>query len=161
MINFRTGNVFDKAFVAGLGLKAIDGISEVIGGIWLLLVNPARLQTWAGIIFAPELREDPNDFIANHILHWTAHFKQGAVLFAAVYLLSHGVVKLVVVVEILRGKLWAYPGLIVLTSIFAAYQIYHMAVNGGSLEFVVLTIFDLLIIALTFIEYAKTRTRFS
>ena len=159
MIDFRAGTVLDTAFAIGLVLKAIDAVGELVGGLWLLFLDPIRLQAWLGMIFAPELQEDPQDFIATHILHWTAHFKQGAVHFAAVYLLSHGIVKLVVVVEILRGKLWAYPGLIVLTSLFAGYQIYHMATVGVSLEFMALTIFDLLIIALTAGEYAKLRSR--
>lgn len=154
---FRARTSLDKAFAIGLVLKAIDAIGELIGGLWLLLVSPQQLQRWAGIIFAPELREDPRDFFATHVLHWAAHFQQGTILFAAIYLLSHGIAKLVVVVEILRGRLWAYPGLIVLTAAFAAYQIYHIAVSGVTFGFMALTAFDLLIIALTTAEYAKLR----
>ena len=66
--------------------------------------------------------------------------------------------KLVVLVEIVRGRLWAYPGLIALTALFAAYQLYHMAVTGLSAGYLALTLFDLLIIALTTVEYAKLRS---
>lgn len=159
MFHLRTKTTLDKAFAIGVALKAIDAVSELIGGLWLLFVSPEQLQDWAGIIFAPELREDPRDFIATHVLHWTAHFQHGAVVFAAVYLLSHGLAKLVVVVEIVRGKSWAYPGLIILTALFVAYQIYHMARTGVSLGYLVLTAFDLMIIALTVAEYARLRTR--
>ncbi|MEO6966844.1 MAG: DUF2127 domain-containing protein [Rhodanobacteraceae bacterium] len=157
MIHFQVQTRLDRAFAIGIGLKAVDAVIEIVGGLWLLFLHPEQLQDWAGIIFAPELREDPTDLIATHALHWAAHFKEGAVLFAAVYLLSHGVAKLVVVVEILRGRLWAYPGLIVLTSLFVVYQIYHMWRGGLSLSFVAMTLFDLLIIALTVAEYAKLR----
>lgn len=159
MIGLRVRTVSDKAFAVGLGLKGLDGIGEVVGGLWLLLLGPLRLQAWIGALIAPELRQDPDDIIATHILHWAAQFNQGSVLFAAIYLLSHGVAKLVVIAEILRGRLWAYPGLIWLTAAFAAYQIYHMAVAGPSFAFVALTLFDLLIIALTVVEYRKLRHR--
>ena len=159
MKNFHIKTGLDKAFAIGLGLKTIDAIVEVIGGVWLLFLRPGQLQSWVGVIFAPELREDPTDLVATHAQHWAAHFNQGAVLFAAAYLLSHGVTKLVVVVEILRGRLWAYPGLIALTSLFVTYQLYHMWRGGLTLSFVALTIFDLLIIALTAAEYAKLRRR--
>lgn len=159
MTLFRARTLLDKAFAIGLGLKAIDGLSEVVSGLWLLFLDPGQLQTWAGLVFAPELREDPHDFIATHVLHWVAHFNQGTVQFAAIYLLSHGVAKLVIIGELLRGRLWAYPGLIALTALFAAYQIYHMVVAGPSLGYLTLTLFDGLIIVLTIGEYAKVRSR--
>ena len=62
-------------------------------------------------------------------------------------------------VEIVRGRLWAYPGLIVLTALFAAYQIYYMAATSLSAGYLALTLCDLLIIALTTVEYAKLRSR--
>jgi uncharacterized membrane protein len=159
MTLFRVRTVLDKAFAIGLCLKAIDGLSEVVGGLWLLLLDPARLQVWAGLVFTPELREDPHDFIATHVLQGAAHFNQGTIRFAAIYLLSHGIAKLVVIGEILRGRLWAYPGLIAITTLFAFYQIYHMVVAGSSLGYLALTLFDGLIIALTIAEYAKIRSR--
>jgi uncharacterized membrane protein len=154
-----TQTATDKAFAIALVLKAIDALGEVVGGLWLLLIDPQWLQGRVAALVAPELREDPHDFFAVHILRWATHFQQHAMLFAALYLLSHGVTKLVVLVEIVRGRLWAYPGLIVLTALFAAYQIYHMAATSLSASYLALTLFDLLIIALTTVEYAKLRSR--
>lgn len=161
MRHLPTQTATDKAFAITLVLKAIDALGEVAGGLWLLLIDPRWLQSRVAALVAPELREDPRDFLAAHILHWAAHLKEHAILFAAMYLLSHGVAKLVVLVEIVRGRLWAYPGLIVLTALFAAYQLYHMAVTGLSPGYLALTLFDLLIIALTAVEYAKLRSRSS
>lgn len=153
-----TRTTTDKLFAIALVLKAIDALGEVAGGLWLLLIDPQWLQGRVAALVAPELREDPRDVLAVHVLHWATHLKQHAMLFAAVYLLSHGVAKLVVLVEIVRGRLWAYPGLIALTALFAAYQLYHMAVTGLSAGYLALTLFDLLIIALTTVEYAKLRS---
>lgn len=157
IVHFRPRTRLDKAFAIGLALKAVDAVCEFVGGLWLLFVSPLQLQAWAGIVFAPELREDPHDFVATHVLHWVAQFEHGTVLFAAIYLLSHGIAKGIVVAEILRGRLWAYPGLIVLTAAFVVYQVYHLYVSGLSFGFVALTIFDLFVIALTAAEYAKLK----
>lgn len=47
--------------------------------------------------------------------------------------------------------------MIILTALFVVYQIYHMAMTGLSLGYLLLTAFDVLIIALTIAEYARLR----
>lgn len=158
MRHLATRTATDKAFAIALVLKAIDALGEVAGSLWLLLIDPRWLQGRVAALVVPELREDPHDFVATHILRWATHLKQHAVLFAAIYMLSHGVAKLVVLMEIVRGRLWAYPGLIALTVLFAAYQLYHMTVAGLSAGYLAVTLFDLLIIGLTTVEYVKLRS---
>jgi uncharacterized membrane protein len=58
-----------------------------------------------------ELSEDPHDFLSSYILHSTQHLAAGSLVFAALYLLSHGIVKIVLVWEILHDRLWAYLAL--------------------------------------------------
>ncbi len=48
--------------------------------------------------------------LATHLLHATSGLTGSAVQFGAIYLLSHGVVKIVLVTALLRNKRWAYPG---------------------------------------------------
>jgi uncharacterized membrane protein len=144
----------DKAFHVSLLLKGLDGILECIGGIFLLLVKPEQINQWAKSLTEGELSRDPHDFIANHILN-TAHELTGAsLLFGALYLLSHGVVKVVLVVEVLRNHLWAYIALIGVTVLFVIYQVYRIA-DEFSLGLFLLTLFDLVIIYLTQKEYRR------
>lgn len=63
-----TQTATDKAFAIALLLKAIDALGEVVGGLWLLLIDPRWLQGRVAALVAPELREDPHDFFAVHIL---------------------------------------------------------------------------------------------
>jgi uncharacterized membrane protein len=65
---------------------------------------------------------------------------RGTTLFGAVYLLSHGIAKVVVVVLVLRNKLWAYPWLIGLLLAFIVYQLYRMIVVHFSFGLAALTI---------------------
>ncbi|MGA3150469.1 MAG: DUF2127 domain-containing protein [Candidatus Saccharimonadales bacterium] len=146
----------DKAFRIGLYLKGLDGLLEALGGILLLLITPDEINRWAARLTQGELSEDPHDFIANHILK-TAHGLSGTSLtFGAAYLLSHGIVKLVLVVEVLRNHLWAYVALITVTSLFVVYQVYRISYKF-SVGLIALTIFDLIIIYLTGKEYSCRR----
>lgn len=53
--------------------------------------------------------EDPHDFIARHLLRSAGHLTHGTTLFAAVYLLSHGLAKVILVVAVLREHLGPTP----------------------------------------------------
>jgi uncharacterized membrane protein len=147
----------DKAFRIGLLFKGLNGLLECIGGIFLLVVRPEQINHWAQRLTEGELSRDSHDYIANHILK-SAHDLTGAsLLFGALYLLSHGAVKLVLVIEVLRGRLWAYVALIVVTALFIIYQVYKIA-DKFSLGLLLLTIFDFIIIYLTQKEYRRHKS---
>lgn len=75
-----------------------------------------------------------------------------AMLFSAIYLLAHGIVKVVLVGAVLKNKLWAYPWMIVVLLVFIGYQLYQIALQA-SVGMIALTIFDAFIVALTWREY--------
>jgi uncharacterized membrane protein len=77
-------------------------------------------------------------------------------LYGAVYLLSHGLAKVVLVAFVLRGKLWAYPWLIGLLGAFIVYQVYRLTYRF-SVGLVLLTGFDLFVAWLTWREYQAKR----
>jgi uncharacterized membrane protein len=103
-----------------------------------------------------ELSEDPHDFIASHLLHTANGLTGSAMIFGAVYLLLHGVVKVVLVIALLLNKLWAYPYMIIVLLIFIGYQLYRIALQPNA-GLVALTIFDVVIVALTWREYRRQR----
>src|SRR5262244_3252050 len=94
----------DKTFKIGLVLKGLDGILEVAGGILLLFLSPAAIEHVVRVLTAHELSEDPHDMVARYLLHTTTHLHRGTTLFGAVYLLSHGAAKIVLVALVLKGK---------------------------------------------------------
>lgn len=147
-------DAIDRAFRIGLWGKGLDGLLETIGGLLLLIVRSDQIDHFARWLTQGELSQDPHDFIANHILK-TSHNLTGASLaFGAAYLLSHGLVKIVLVLEVVRGHLWAYQALIGVTSLFVIYQIYRLT-DKFSISLFLLTIFDLIIIYLTQKEYRR------
>ena len=105
-----------------------------------------------------ELSEDPHDLIATHLLHTANGLTGPAVLFGAVYLLVHGIVKVVLVVALLLNKLWAYPWMIAILTLFIGYQLYRIALDP-TVGLVALTLFDVAILILTWREYRVQRSR--
>src|SRR5690348_7675523 len=92
---------FDRTFRVSVVLKGLDGVLETIGGLILLFVSPATLQSLVRTLTQQELSEDPRDFIARHLVRSAGHLTQGVTLFAAIYLLAHGLAKVVLVVAVL------------------------------------------------------------
>jgi len=152
----RPSGALDRTFRISITLKGLDGVLEVIGGVALLFVAPATLRAWAQSLTAHELAGDPHDFIARHLLHSASQLSHGTTMFAAIYLLSHGIAKVVLVVALLRQQLWAYPWTIALLGVFVAYQVYRLSYRFTA-GLTLLTLFDLFVMVLTWLEWRKRR----
>ena len=154
---FKPGDTLDRIFEIGIILKGLDGALETIGGLLLLVVTPATINRLAVGLTQHELSEDPNDFIASHLLRYTHGLTGSAVTFAAVYLLLHGITKIVLVAALLRNQLWAYPWMIAFLLIFIVYQLYRIVLEP-TFGLSALTIFDAAIVWLTWREWRKQPT---
>jgi uncharacterized membrane protein len=146
--------LLDRIFEISISLKGLDGLLEVVGGILLLLLSPARLTSIITLLTQHELSQDPHDFIATQRLSYAHTLSASVVLFAAVYLLAHGIVKIVLVVALLKQQLWAYPWTIGFLVIFILYQVYRLILHV-SVWLIALTVFDCFIVLLTVLEYRK------
>jgi uncharacterized membrane protein len=149
----------DTTFKIGLVLKGLDGILEVTGGILLLFLSPQAIEHLVRVLTAHELSEDPHDLVARYLLHTTSHLSHGTTLFGAIYLLSHGFAKIVLVALVLKGKLWAYPWLIGLLLAFIVYQLYRITAVHFSIGLTLLTVFDAFLVWLTWREYRAKRAQ--
>jgi uncharacterized membrane protein len=125
----------------------------------LLFVSPASINHFVRWATAHELAQDPHDFIARHLLHSASQLSRSSTLYGAIYLLSHGLTKLVLIIFVLKGRLWAYLWLIALLIAFIIYQVYRLT-QKPSAGLAALTAFDLVVTVLTWREYkAKTRAQ--
>jgi uncharacterized membrane protein len=153
---FKSGDLLDRAFAVGIILKGLDGLLEVVGGLLLLVVSPTTIDQLSRFLTQHELSEDPHDFLATHLLHAAGALTGSSLKFGAAYLLSHGVIKIVLVAALLRDKIWAYPWMIAFLLVFIVYQIYRMTF-AFSVGLLGLTIFDVVVAWLTYREYGKQR----
>ena len=147
-------SLLDRIFDISIILKGLDGLLELVGGVLLLLVSPAQLTGIVIQFTQHELSQDPKDFIATHLLAYAHTLSASLTLFAAAYLLVHGIVKIVLVVALLKEKLWAYPWMIGFLGIFILYQMYRIILHV-SVGLIALTLFDCFIVLLTVLEYRK------
>lgn len=146
------------AFEIGILFKAIDGLVELVGGAILLFVPTGAIHHTVKALTRHELSEDPNDFIATHLRHLVEQFSADVQLFAAIYLIVHGVVKIGLVWGMFRTKLWAYPAAMVIFGAFVVYQMYEYALVP-SFWLLALSVLDTAVIALTWIEYRRVKAR--
>ncbi|WP_284977091.1 DUF2127 domain-containing protein [Arthrobacter sp. efr-133-TYG-104] len=150
--------LLDRTFRVSLILKGLDGVLELVGGVLLLLVTPRQIGDLVRFLTQHELAQDPNDVVANSLIHMTSSLSASASLFGAIYLLLHGLVKIVLVWAVLKEKLWAYPWMIAFLLVFIAYQTYRILV-AFSWGMVLLTAFDIFIVWITWREYRLQRIR--
>jgi len=137
-------------FLVSLIVKALFSAIEILGGILFLFTGTATsILTY---LTNQELLEDPSDFFANHIQQFLPYLATHSQLFFALYLLSHGLVKIFLVINLLRNKIWAYPWTLVVLGLFIIYQLYRLTF-GFSITLIALTVFDVLLVWLTWHEY--------
>ena len=139
-------------FVITLILKGTNALLEITGGLLTLFISPRLLQSAVFRLTRAELVEDPRDFMANWLTATAAHFSAHAQVFVAWYLLGHGVIKLFLVIQLLRRKLWAYPLALAAFTLFIMYQLYRYALTHSP-WLLLITVFDLVVLWLTWQEY--------
>jgi len=118
-----------QIFVVSVLAKGAHALIEIAGGATLYLVS------------------------SDLITRWLPATDQSSYAF---YLLSHGLIKLVLVYGLLRQKLWAYPASFAAFGGFIAYQLYRYSFTHD-ISLILLSIFDLFVIYLAVHEYRLLR----
>jgi uncharacterized membrane protein len=145
-----------RIFEISILLKGAHALIECIGGVALAFVSTSAIKGLVNALTQDELIEDPNDFLATHLLNLAQSFTVSTQRFYAFYLLSHGVIKVFLVIGLLRNKLWAYPVSLVVLGLFIVYQLYRFSYTHG-FGLIVLTVFDAFVMGLIWHEYLLVR----
>jgi uncharacterized membrane protein len=139
-------------FEASLFLKGAFALSEIIGGIATFAIPHGLIFQLVSALTRGELAEDPRDLVANYLLHAAHHLSISGQYFAAIYLVSHGTIKLWLIVGLLRERLWYYPTAMIVFGMFIIYQLYRFSLTQSAF-LLFLTVVDVVVIALTWHEY--------
>ena len=139
-------------FQLSLLCKGAFAAMEILAGISAYFVTQQFLFELVERLMREQLLEDRRDLIASYLLTSVDHFSLSTRNFTAAYLLSHGIVKLWLIVGLLRGKLWYYPLAIVVFGLFIVYQVYRFTFSHSP-WLVLITVVDLIVIGLTWQEY--------
>ncbi len=141
-------------FKFGLLVKGIDGVLGMMGGFVVLFIGTGTIIKVFNIVTRYELTEDPNDFIANSLIRFSANLSLDTKIFIAFYLIGYSLVKVVLVVGLWKNKKWAYPTAIIVMMLFVVYQLFGYY-HTHSVSLAIFTIIDILIIYLIYTEYKR------
>jgi uncharacterized membrane protein len=158
MTSIKGAALRELLFRVSVLLKGLDGAFEILGGVALLALSPSWILGAVAFLTQDELAEDPHDLVANYLLHAAQNFSVGAERFMALYLFSHGIIKIGLVVALLKDKLWAYPVAVIVFGGFILYQLYRFTLTHAP-GLVALSLFDLVLIWLVWIEYRALKGR--
>ncbi len=154
----KASSLLHGTFRTGITLKGIGGLMETAGGVLLWFISPAALSAMVRNLLEREEQRHPYNFIASHFLHLARDIGHADPMFASLYLLSHGVVKTILVIALWFNKYWAYPLTIAVFGGFMAYQVYRYT-HTHSFALMALTIFDAAVVWLTWHEYQAQRKK--
>ncbi|MDD2807910.1 MAG: DUF2127 domain-containing protein [Patescibacteria group bacterium] len=158
LIKNKEEKIIAELFTVSVIIKGIDGVLEIIGGFIFYFLNPKIINQFIGWLTWHELSEDPSDILVNWLVKLANDISLGPHLFGTLYLISHGVIKIFLVVQLLRKKMWSYPLAIGFLFIFIAYQLYRISITPTA-GMIALTVFDLLMAWLTWHEYNQLKLK--
>ena len=155
--------LWHKLFNATLAVKGTFATTEAMVGFSLWLganfAAAPKLPVEGSIewLNLHEITQDPQD----PMVQWTAQQAENLSVapdnFYAVYLIVHGLLKLVMVILLARRVTWAYPAAMVVLAIFVVFQL-HGWTQGHSPFLLMLSGFDLFMIYLVWREYRMLKS---
>lgn len=152
----QPSKLLDRTFHAAITLKGIGALLEIIGGLLLMFIKPTAMSNLLQLLFLQELSRAPDGFLSTHVLRQSSRLAHLDPTFASAYLLSHGITKLLLVICLWMNKLWAYPLTMAVFAGFCVYQI-HRYSHTHAISLILLTIFDIFLIYLTWREYLEQK----
>jgi uncharacterized membrane protein len=115
------------AFLAAIAIKGIDGVVETAAGAFLAIAGPWSFYDLIVRVTAPELDHHPASRAIHAVRHGAESLAQGSDHFVVIWLLAHGVVKLALAIELLRGRKWIFPVAAAVLAGFVCYMSWRLA----------------------------------
>ncbi len=139
-------------YEAGLIFKGIQAFLEIVIGLLFYAVSTNTITTFLLYIAHGEFLEIPNDYLSDFLVKSAYQYTSSGKLFIVFYLLTHGIIKLVIIGGLFLKKKWAYPASLIGLGGLIIYQIYRLFV-GYSIFLLVLSIMDIIILWLIWHEH--------
>jgi len=143
------GKATDVLFRIGLFFKAVDSLFEVVGG--LILTTPTKLSRYILAISKHEAFRH-HQVLAGRLDRLAETVTNHPSMPEAIYLMIHGLAKVILIAAIIRGKRWGYVGFVVVLSLFTAIELVR-AITAREIVTGVFGIFDMFVVYLIYREY--------
>ncbi len=148
-------SVAHKTFRVSVAAKIAIGFLEVLLGLFVLAVRPQDLADILNL-----LRSLAGSHVTiNHLAGVVSAALIAGKFVTALYLLAHGIPKMLLGVALLKQKVWAYPLAMIILAGFVLFQVYLVGFRH-SLLMLALAIGDGLIVWLVLKEYRAHKLQF-
>lgn len=146
--------IIEGGYFISILLKGLISLIETISGTVLLFIPPSLylgfLDRLVDFIPFVHLSTQLDAELAQYTAH-TAHF-------VAFYFFIRGIVKLVLIIALLRNKLWAFPFLLAVMGALVLYQLWQIFTTHSYLV-IGITLFDLIVMYFVYREWRLVRER--
>lgn len=149
-------DTYDLFFRIGMGWRIMYGFLRLILGFILLRLIGTPISGIFYKIMSHELIEDPTDLLIRAVSPFFQHSSFTVTYFLAIYLIFWGVVDILLSINLLRHKMWAFSASIYLIGAFVLYEIYRFSYTR-SLVLAYVIILDLILLWLIGKEYNKLK----
>jgi len=140
------------AFLAAVAVKGIDGLIETAAGAFVAIAGPRRIYDLVVRITAPELDFHAAGRAVHAVRHGAANLAQGSGDFVIIWLLAHGIIKLALAIELMRGRRWIFPVAAAVLAGFVGYMAWRLASHWSAWLFA-FALFDVMTIVLIMNEW--------
>lgn len=153
----RTRSWYAQAYKVGVAIKGLDGLVELVVGLALLIApHLVHVALSSLAVEVGEHHAHTFQFIAEYIGRLDENLARSGLAFLIVFLISHGVLKLVLVYCLLREYVRVYPYALVILIGFLVYQLYVL-IATPTIGMAIFTLLDIIIIYLVWGEWRELR----
>ena len=132
--------------------KGAQAFLEIVAGVLFAFVSTNAITTFVFAIAHSELVETPKDIFSTLLTKGLDQFSAAGKYFLVLYLLSHGIIKLVIIIGLFLKKKWSYPAALIGFGALIIYQSYEIGIKQ-SLLLIVFTLIDIVILWLIVREH--------
>lgn len=143
-----------RAWKVALIFKFLDGILNVVAAFFVMFLSLESQMKFIDFLTQNELTEDPQDFVANYLFHFSQNITFDIEKFIIAYLFIHGLVNIFMVSALWVKKMWLHRVAGGLLSIFLLYEVYRFFLHPSWVLFVFVVI-DVFILFLLWKDLKK------
>lgn len=145
-----------RLFEAGVTLKGIHALLELITGAATLAVGPVRVSNFFFALAQREWLRGAQASLVNFLVRLADASLRGGEHFVGIYLLVVGAINMVLVIGLLASALWAYPAALTAIALLMTYQLYRY-IHNHVFALLLLTLYDAVVWWLVHHEYRRLR----
>ena len=145
-----------RAFWLSLFLKGLDGALQLLGGVVVILFEPGTLGRAYRWLTRFLMGKSSHNAEADFIREAASSFHISVEVLVCIYLLTHGIIKVLLVYGLLRERLWVFPAAFAGFGFFLALEIYRIS-QHFYWAILILMCIDIFVIIMVFLEYKKVK----